>query len=196
MLSPPPIQRRNPLLYFLSALALAVAAVAVWFSVAWLNSSSDRSAANTSLTSANTELQRTEQSSAGAAAKARDKVAEAGRAGIVVFQTLDYRHVEEGLDQWEKTSTGALHDDVVNRRAGSEQSIEAAKTVTTAEVLSAALTDLDDKAGTAAMIAAVKVLVNTDGKAPQSKFLRVQAGLQRVGDGWKLNAIGLVDFAR
>lgn len=196
MLTPPPIRRRNPLLYFLIALALAVAAVAVWFSVAWLNAANDRSAANASLTSANDEVQRAQQSSAGGAAKARDEVTKAGKDGIVVFQTLDYRHVDEGLDRWQQSSTGALHDDVVSRRASARQSIEAAKTSTTAEVLSAALTDLNDKAGTASMIAAVKVLVTADGKAPEPKFLRVQAGLQRTGDGWKLNAIGQVDFAR
>lgn len=196
MLSPPPIRRRNPLLYFLIALALAVAAVAVWFSFAWLNAANDHAAANTSLTSANDDLKRAEQSSLGGAAKARDEAAKAGRAGIVVFNTLDYRHIDEGLDQWEKASVGALHDDVVNRRASSKQSIEAAKTATTAEVLSAALTDLDDKAGTATMIAAVKLLVSKDGTAPESKFVRIQATLQRTGDGWKFNAIAQVDFAR
>jgi Mce-associated membrane protein len=196
VLSPPPIRRRNPLLYFLIALALATAAVAVWFSVAWLNAASDRSAANTSLTSANEELKQAEQDPAVGAAKVRDEVTKAGKDAIVVFHTLDYRHVDEGLDQWEKASTGALHDDVLNRRASSKQAIEAAKTATTGEVLSAALTDLDDKAGTATMIAAVKVLVTADGKAPEPKFLRIQAALQRTGDGWKLNGIGQVDFAR
>lgn len=195
MLTPPPIRKRNPLLYFLVALALAVAAVAVWFSVAWLTAASDRSAANTSLASANAELDRARQTSAGDSAKTRNDATKAGRAGVAIVNTVDYRDVDASLDRWEQVSTGQLHDDVAGGRAQTKQALEQAKTSATASVLAAAVTELNDQAGTATMIAAVKVTVTADGKPPVDKYTRLRAGLQRTKDGWKLRELGQVDVA-
>jgi Mce-associated membrane protein len=127
--------------------------------------------------------------------KIRDEVINAGQAEVVTFHTLDYRKVDEGLDNWEKSSTGALHDEVVGRRATSRQAIENAKTSTTAKALTVALTELDARAGTATMIAAMQLTVNAEGKQPEQKYLRIRATVQRTPDGWKLSGIGQVNVA-
>jgi Mce-associated membrane protein len=164
----------HPLLLGAIALLLAAVAVATWFGVAWLKAGSDAS------------LNRS---------KARDEVDRIARAAIVTFHTLDYHKVDEGLNNWEAASTGPLHDEVVGRRASSKQAIEQAKTTTSAKILSLAVTDLNEFDGTATVVAAVQVGVNTEGQQPTNKYLRIQGALQRSGDGWKLNGIGQVDFA-
>jgi Mce-associated membrane protein len=164
----------NPLLLGALALALAAALVAVWYGVSLIKTSGDNS------------LKR---------ASARDEVDRIARSAIVTFNTLDYRKVDEGLNNWEAASTGPLHDEVVGRRDSSKQAIVQAKTVTSAKVLSLAVTDLNEFDGTATVIAAVEDTVTPDGQQPTNKYLRIQGSLQRTGDGWKLSGIGQVDFA-
>jgi Mce-associated membrane protein len=166
---------RNPLLLGAIALLVAAVVVAAWFGVAWIQAGNDASLGR---------------------AKARDEVALIASAAIVTFHTLDYRKADESLNNWEAASTGPLHDEVVGRRASSKQAIEAAKTVATPRVLSLAVTDLNEFDGTATVIAAVEVAVNTEGQQPTKKYLRIQGSLQRNGNDWKLSGIGQVDFAR
>jgi Mce-associated membrane protein len=160
----------------LTAIALVVAAalVAVWFGVAWVKAGSDDSLGR---------------------AKVRDEVDRVARAAIVTFNTIDYRKADEGLNSWEAASTGPLHDEVVGRRSSGKQAIEAAKNVTTANVLSLAVTELNEFDGTATVIAALHVTITPEGKEPVPKYQRVQGALQRTGDGWKLANLAYVDPA-
>ncbi|HEV2778032.1 MAG TPA: hypothetical protein VGX25_01400 [Actinophytocola sp.] len=166
---------QSPLLLGAIALVVAAAAVATWFAVAWIKASNDPS------------LDR---------AKVRDEVDRVSREAIKTFHTLDYHKVDEGLNNWEAASVGPLHDEVIGRRASSKQAIEAAKTVTSGNVLSLAVTDLNEFDGTATVIAAVEVTVIPEGKQQDKKYLRIQGSLQRTDGGWKLSGIGPVDFAR
>ncbi len=126
-------------------------------------------------------------------AHTRDKVLQAGRQAIINFNTLDYRQVEKGLDRWARSSTGPLHEQVVKGRKANAERIRKAKTTTTAEIVDAALTELNTRAGKAQMIAVVKVTVTPEGKQPGVKRSRYQAELTRVQDGtWKLSKLGPV----
>lgn len=166
---------RSPVLLGAIALAVAAAAVAVYFAIAWISAAGDDSLGR---------------------AKARDEVDRVARQAIITFHTLDYHKVDEGLDRWMNASTGQLHDEVLGRKASSKQAIETAKTVTAANVLSLAVTELNEFDGKATVIAAVEVTVTPDGKQPEKKYMRIQGALERTGDGWKLSGIGQVDFAR
>jgi Mce-associated membrane protein len=195
--SPEAARGRNPLLYIMIALVVVLAAVAVWFVVAWLRARDGRAAASEAQLRASTELVRAEHDESIKVSRVREEVTQAAQRGIVTFHSLDYHKADETVDAWAAASTGPLHDEVVGRRANSKQAIEAAKTVAKPEVLSLAVTDLDDRAGTATAIAAVKVDVIAEGQSGQApKYLRIQASLQRTGDGWRLSGIGQVDFAR
>lgn len=156
------------------ALVVAAAVVAGYFGVAWIRSYGDPDVTR---------------------AQTRDEVDRVARSAIVTFHTLDYRKVDEGLNNWLNASTGSLHDDVVGRRETSKQAIEAAKTVTTANILALSVTDLTDS-GKADVIAAVEVTVAPEGKPSEKKYLRISGELLRTPDGWKLSTIGQVDFAR
>lgn len=166
----------SPLLLGAVALVVAAAVVAVWFGVAWIRAGGDTTLGQ---------------------AKARDEVDRIARQAIVTFHTLDFTKPDQTLGDWEAASTGPLHDEVVGRRDSSKQAIVAAKTVAKPAVLSLAVTDLNEFDGTATVIAAVEVAVNTEGQQPTTKYLRIQGTLQRAGDsGWKLSGIGQVDFPR
>ena len=156
-------------------LVVVAAFFAVWFGVSWAASASDDTLSR---------------------AKTRDEVDRIARQAIITFHTLDYHKVDEGLDNWQNASTGALRDEVVGRRASAKQAIQDAKTVTSANVLSLAVTELNRDEGKATVIAAVEVAVTPEGKPVEKKYMRIQGVLERAGDGWKLSGIGQVDFAR
>lgn len=122
----------------------------------------------------------------------RDRVLQAGRQATINFNTLDYRHVQKGMDRWESSSTGPLHEQVVKGRKANAERIKKAKTTTKAEILDAALTELNTRAGKASMIAVVKVTVTPEGGQPTVKRSRYRAELARVDQEWKLSALSPV----
>lgn len=131
-------------------------------------------------------------SAALAASRVRDEALQAGEQAVQNFSTLDYRRVRQGLDLWEQSSTGGLRAEIVAGRAQFEQQVVQAKTVTTAQVLDAALTSLNVRAGTATLIAAVQITVTPTRGAPVVKQNRLEGVLTRTPDGWKLSALGQV----
>jgi Mce-associated membrane protein len=168
---------REPNYIVLGGVALVVVAAlgAIWFGVSWASSANDETLSR---------------------AKTRDEVDRVARQAIITFHTLDYHKVDEGLDNWQNASSGALRDEVVGRRASAKQAILDAKTMTSANVLSLAVTELNRDEGKATVIAAVDVAVTPEGKPVEHKYMRIQGVLERAGDGWKLSGIGQVDFAR
>lgn len=155
------------------ALVVAAAAVAVWFGVAWFNASNDDAIAYS---------------------RVRDEVNRVGQNAVATMNNLDYNKVDQGLEDWEAATTGALHDEVVKGKAASRDAIVAAESVTHATVLSAAVSELDERAGQASILVALKVNVKVKGEEPKDKFMRLAAKLQRTGDGWKLYEIGQVPY--
>ncbi|GAA1982536.1 hypothetical protein [Amycolatopsis minnesotensis] len=125
-------------------------------------------------------------------AVARDQALRAGQQGIAGFNTLDFRQAAAGYDRWVGLSTGELHDELVKDADASKKRISDGKTVSEAKILDAAVTDLDDTAGTAKVIAAVEIVVTPEGGSPATKRNRFQAALVRTGDGWKLDGLGQV----
>jgi Mce-associated membrane protein len=108
------------------------------------------------------------------------------------FNTLDYRKVSQGLNLWEQSSTGTLHDEIAAGRAQFIRQIQQTKTVTTARILDGALTSLNARAGTASLIVAVQITVTPASGSPVTKQSRLAGRLTRVQGGWKLSALGQV----
>ena len=155
------------------ALLVAAAAVAVWFGVAWFRAAGDDSLAYS---------------------RTRDEVNRVGANAIVTMNTLDHTKVDQGLEDWETATTGALHDEVVKGKATSRKAILDAESVTKATILSSAVAELDDRAGQASVLVALKVHVTVKGEEPKDKFMRLAGKLQRTDDGWKLYEIGQVPY--
>lgn len=123
---------------------------------------------------------------------ARDDVLRAAEQGAVNLNTLDYRTADEGLRLWQQSTTGDLHDQLVVGAAGFLDQVRRAKTVTTARVLEAAVTELDDRAGKAGAIIAIDVTVTPENGQPSKKRQRLAAQLTRTDAGWRLSALGQV----
>ena len=168
-------ESRLPQILLTAAVALVVAAAAVagWFGVAWFNAANDDSLSYS---------------------RVRDEVNRVGVAAVVTMNTLDYKKVDDGLKDWESATTGALHDEVVKGKKTSRDAIVAAQSVTKATPLSSAVSELDDRAGQASILVALKVHVTVKGEEPTDKYMRLAAKLQRTDDGWKLYEIGRVAY--
>lgn len=123
-------------------------------------------------------------------AAARDAALDDGEAAIEVFNSVDYRDVEADLDRWESVATGGLLAEVRKNRQRYVTQVTNAKSASTATVLDLALTDLDERAGTARLIAAMSVDVTIEGQQPTKKRVRMTAELERTDDGWKVSEIG------
>jgi Mce-associated membrane protein len=120
----------------------------------------------------------------------RDEALAAGEQAVQNLNTLDHSDVEHGLDLWESSTTGDLHDQLVSGRKEFTTEVKEAKTVTTARVLSGAVTELDDRAGRARVLVALRVTVKaSDGKSTD-KDSRMLGELTRTGGRWKLSALG------
>ncbi|AJE85882.1 membrane protein [Streptomyces albus] len=126
----------------------------------------------------------------GGYAAERDEVLAAGEQAVQNLNTLDHRRLSGGLDLWEQSTTGELHEQLVGGRADFEKQVEQAKTVTTARVLSGAVTELDDRAGKARVLIALRVTVRAPEGEPSDKDSRMVGELTRTAGDWRLSALG------
>ncbi|WP_217143672.1 nuclear transport factor 2 family protein [Streptomyces sp. AC627_RSS907] len=150
-------------------LALVAGGFAAWGGWDWYDAAHDESAAY---------------------AVQRDEALAAGEQAVQNLNTLDHRHLDRGLDLWESSTTGELHDQLVTGRDEFAAQVKTAKTVTTARVLSGAVTELDDRAGRARVLVALRVTVKAPDAESTDKDSRMLGELTRTGDRWKLSALG------
>ncbi|MFE4673660.1 nuclear transport factor 2 family protein [Streptomyces sp. NPDC056723] len=159
----------QPLLVSALALALVAGGVAAWAGWSWYGAAHDDSAAY---------------------AASRDEVLEAGEQAVQNLNTLDHRHLGSGLDLWESSTTGDLHSQLAKGRDEFAAQVKTAETVSTAKVLSGAVTELDQRAGRARVMVALRVTVRASGRKATDKDSRMLGELVRTGGHWKLSALG------
>lgn len=119
-------------------------------------------------------------------AEERDAVLIAGREHIETLNSLDYRKVQDGLDDWSKVTTGLLHDQFAKVGAEQRKLLADQKKISAGKVVDAAVLTLDGR--TATVIAAVEISVTEEGAAgePTVKRNRFAATMRKVGAEWKL----------
>ncbi|WP_432110352.1 hypothetical protein [Streptomyces sp. AA1529] len=122
-------------------------------------------------------------------AATRDEVRAAGEQAVQNLNTLDHRKLESGLDSWEQSTTGELRGQLKKGREEFEKQIREARTVTSARILSSAVAELDERAGRAGMLIAVRTTVKAPDEKPAIKQTRMRGELTRTGEGWKLSAL-------
>ncbi|WP_410641998.1 hypothetical protein [Amycolatopsis sp. lyj-346] len=120
---------------------------------------------------------------------ARDEALAAGRTLVAQLNTLDHHDVDGGLGRWLSASTGPLHDQLARTDETTKKTLAANATVATGRVVDAALSELDEHAGTAKLLASVEITMAKQGTAPAVKRNRFAAALSRTPDGWKLSAL-------
>jgi Mce-associated membrane protein len=123
-------------------------------------------------------------------ARTRDSVLAAGEQAVQNMNTLDHNDLEHGLDLWESSTTGDLHTQLVGGRADFEKQVRQARTVSTAKVLSGAVTELDTRTGRAGVLIALRITVEAPKSKPAVKESRLVGELTRTPGGWKLSALG------
>ncbi|AHH99748.1 hypothetical protein GCM10010174_16760 [Kutzneria viridogrisea] len=161
----------SPPVLITAALAVAATLVAAWFGWSWWSAAHDESAAFS---------------------RDRDQVLRVGEQAVVGMNTLDYRSVQPGLASWQSLTTGDLHDQLVRDNPSYVSKIQEAKTATTAKLVDAAVTELDQHAGRAAVLAVLDITVTPQQGQPVTKRNRFQGQLTRTDAGWKLSALGQV----
>jgi Mce-associated membrane protein len=191
------VDGKLPQLLLTIAIALVVAATAVagWFGVAWFRAANDDSLEYSRL---------------------RDEVNRVGQVAVATMNTLDYRTIDQGLKDWEAATTGQLHSQIVENRATFRDSIVARQSVGKATVLSSAVRELDERAGKATVMVAIRTDVDVTEQGTQLppatpgieckqvdaqryrcqgvKYQRIEGTLQRTDAGWKLDGIGQVPY--
>lgn len=125
-------------------------------------------------------------------AATRDEVREAGEQAVQNLNTLDHRRLEADLDSWEDSTTGELRAQLKKGRKQFAQQIRAARTVSSARILSSAVAELDERAGRAGVLVAVRTTVEAPKEKPATKQTRMRAELTRTSHGWKLSALAQV----
>ncbi|WP_174555068.1 hypothetical protein [Actinomadura hibisca] len=167
--SPRPARRADPLPTVAAVLALLAACWAAWSGWSWYAAAHDEGRHYS---------------------QEREEVLQSGVQAVQNLSTLDHRDIAAGLRTWLDSSTGELHDQLVRDRARFEEQVRKAKTVTGARVLEAGVAELDDRAGRASVIAAVRITVTPPGGEPAAKQSRLIAKLTRTPAGWKVHALG------
>ncbi|MFD6067276.1 MULTISPECIES: hypothetical protein [Amycolatopsis] len=119
----------------------------------------------------------------------REAVLAAASGQLEVLNTIDYRSGAQDVDRWLGVTTGRLGKDLTGDRQIQIDRATASKTVATAELEQAAVTELDTAAGTARLMAVLDVRVSTGGGPAVPKVSRLTVDYQRVADGWKVSAV-------
>ncbi|MFJ6571739.1 hypothetical protein ACIQNU_30485 [Streptomyces sp. NPDC091292] len=122
--------------------------------------------------------------------RARDAALADGRTGIAALSTLDASTLEKakaGARKWTAVTTGALRTEIERVEPATGPSSRGV-------VTDAAVTALDDRAGTAKVIATVRIDITSKGAtAPSTDRKRLEAVLARESDGsWKIKALNAV----
>lgn len=176
------------------ALVVVAAGLLVWSVIGMVSAGGDVDSARQAVTTANKRLADLRDDDSIEVKTARDQALAAGRKGVATMNTVDYCQVDANLDEWERITTGDLHDSIVNGREQSQAAITNAKSVTKATILAVAAEDVNAGAGTATVLVAVEVAVAVGDAAPTDRYLRITSTLLRTDQGWKLNGLGQVPY--
>ncbi|MFG3408354.1 hypothetical protein [Streptomyces sp. NPDC048142] len=125
-------------------------------------------------------------------AKARDTALTEGKRHLATLNSLDgenAKRVDDGLRAWLDSSTGPLHDQLERTRNTDAKSLTTAGDTARGKVTSAALTALDERTGTAELIATVDVEVTPRTGPAGTQRKRFAATLARTSDGWKVKSL-------
>jgi Mce-associated membrane protein len=159
----------NPLLSVAIALVVIAAGSAAWFGWRWYSAA---------------------HSSSLHSSQVRDQALQQGELAMENFNTMNYHNVAQGLKLWENSSTGELLRAISTGQSQFISEVRKEKTETTATILDAALTSLNEQAGTAGIMAAVQLDVVPATGSPVTKRTELVGDLQLTTDGWKLSALG------
>lgn len=121
--------------------------------------------------------------------QARDQVLAAARQEIADLNTVQPGRIGAWQARWLADTTGGEHAQVQQTDPAARAQIGKVRTSAQAAVTDAAVTRLDDQAGTAQVIATVRVRQTAPGGASDTISNRYLAGLTRTAAGWKISSL-------
>jgi Mce-associated membrane protein len=122
----------------------------------------------------------------------RDGALRAGRQQVADLTTVDSHDVDGALRHWLSVTTGPLHDQLAATTETTRTTLRQAGTVATGTVLDAAVSELDQRAGTAKLLVSVEITTVKPGEPDATKRNRFVAGLSRSQGDWKLATLDQV----
>jgi Mce-associated membrane protein len=124
-----------------------------------------------------------------AAGRLRDQVLQAATQEIADLNTVNDKRVAAWEARWLADTTGAEYDQVLRTDAAARAQIEKVGTSARGTVTGAAVTRLSPQAGTAQVIAVVRVQQTADSGGVSTVSNRYVADLTRTGAGWKVSLL-------
>jgi Mce-associated membrane protein len=155
-------------LRFLVVLAVVSVLAAAFSGWSWWRAASDDSAAR---------------------GRERDAVLAAAGPELVTLNTIDYRSAGADVDRWIAASTGQYGTDLAGDRQLQIDRASAARTVSSASLVQAAVTEIDVDAGSARLLAVLDVRVSTAGSAATPRMNRLTVDFRRSANGWKVAGV-------
>lgn len=124
-----------------------------------------------------------------AAARGRDRDAVLAAAGpeLVTLNTIDYRSAGADVDRWIAATTGQYGKDLAGDRQVQIDRATTARTVSTASLVQAAVTEI--AADSARLLAVLDVRVSTGGGAVTPRLNRLTVDVARSASGWKIAGV-------
>ncbi|WIV56867.1 hypothetical protein [Amycolatopsis nalaikhensis] len=124
-----------------------------------------------------------------ASARGRDRDAVLAAAGpeLVTLNTIDYRTAAADVDRWIAATTGQYGKDLAGDRQLQIDRATTARTVSSASLVQAAVTEIS--AETARLLAVLDVRVSTGGGAAAQRLNRLTVDVSRSPDGWKISGV-------
>jgi Mce-associated membrane protein len=119
----------------------------------------------------------------------RDAVLAAAGPQLVTLNTIDYRTAAADVDRWIAATTGQYGKDLEGDRQLQIDRASSARTVSSASLVQAAVTEIDPSRGTARLLAVLDVRVSTGGGAATPKMNRLTVDVSRSPDGWKISGV-------
>jgi Mce-associated membrane protein len=130
-----------------------------------------------------------DHSAAVAGGRLRDRVLAAATREIADLNTVDDHHIGAWEARWLADTTGALHRLVQRTNASAQAQIKQVQTSSAATVTSAAVVGLDQRAGTATVIAVVRVRQTASSGGANTVTNRYVAVLTRSGGQWLITSL-------
>ncbi|MDQ7802288.1 hypothetical protein Q5425_00995 [Amycolatopsis sp. A133] len=119
----------------------------------------------------------------------RDAVLAAAGPELVTLNTIDYRSAGADVDRWIAAATGRYGKDLAGDRQLQIDRATTARTVSTASLVQAAVTEIDVNTGKARLLAVLDVRVSTGGGAVAPRLNRLTVDVSRSPAGWKIAGV-------
>ncbi|WP_328442670.1 hypothetical protein [Amycolatopsis sp. NBC_00438] len=119
----------------------------------------------------------------------RDAVLAAAGPELVTLNTIDYRNAGADVDRWISASTGQYGKDLAGDRQLQIDRATTARTVSTASLVEAAVTEIDVPTGKARLLAVLDVRVSTAGAPAAARMNRLTVDVARSDTGWKVAGV-------